>query len=164
MNADRYAGKVSVVALPSTPLLARALPNVDWSDAYAVAVPPGAQGHHPQEWADAIFRSPPPWIRILFAMREVLVRAVGIERGGTHVFETLGWRSDEVLLGVDQAHLAFRASVLLEDGRAVLSTVVNVRSRRGLLYTALVRRVHPLVARSLLARATRKLAGGRDVR
>ena len=69
-----------------------------------------------------------------------------------------------MLLGVDQSHLAFRASVLLEDGRAVLSTVVDVRSRRGLLYTALVRRVHPFVARSLLARAARKLTGGSDVR
>ena len=164
MNVHLHTGKASVVALPSTPLLARALPNVDWSDAYAVAVPHGAHGRHPQEWADAIFRSPPPWIRILFGMREVLVRAVGIERGGGHAFETVGWRSDEVLVGVDQAHLAFRASVLLEDGRAVLSTVVDVRSRRGLLYSALVRRVHPFVARSLLARAAQKLTGGTDVR
>ncbi len=150
-------GKAYVVPLPRTRLLARALPNIDWSDAFAVAIPNGAHGHHPQEWADAVFRSPPFWIRMLFGLRELLVRAVGIERGGRHVFDTVAWRPDEVLLGIDQRHLAFRASVLVEDGRVVLSTVVDVRSGRGRFYSGIVRRVHPLVVRSLLARAARKM-------
>lgn len=149
---------VHAVAVPATPLLQRAVPHVDWSDAYAVLVPSDLDGRHPQEWADAIFRAPPGWIRVLFGMRELLVRAVGIERGGNHVFDTVSWTPSEVLLGVDQAHLAFRASVLVEPGRLVVSTVVEVRNRRGLAYSALVRRIHPYVVRAMLARAVRKMA------
>ena len=107
-------GKAYVVPVPSTPLLSQALPSVDWADAFAVAIPTGAHGRHPQEWADAIFRSPPVWVRVLFGLRELLVRMVGIERGGRHVFDTVSWRPAEVLLGTDQGHLAFRASVLVE--------------------------------------------------
>jgi Protein of unknown function (DUF2867) len=146
------------VPLPSTPLILGALPHVDWSDAYAVSVPFGSAERSPQAWADAVFRSPPKGTRLLFGVRELLVRVVGIERGGSHVFDTVAAQRDEVLLGVDQQHLAFRASVLVEPGRVVLSTVVELRNRRGRAYFALVRRVHPLVVRGLLNRAARKLA------
>jgi hypothetical protein len=143
--------------VPSTRLLAHALPHVDWSDSYAVAVPDGAHGRHPQEWADAIFRSPPPSIRLLFGLREALVRAVGIEGGGRHVFDTRSWSPSEVLLGIDQRHLAFRASVLVAGDRVVLSTVVDARSGRGRAYSAVIRRIHPIVVRTLLGRAVRRI-------
>ena len=64
------------VPRPSTPLLACTLLHVDWSDAFAVAVPFGARGRPPEAWADAIFRGPPPSVRALFAVRDVLVRLV----------------------------------------------------------------------------------------
>src|SRR4051794_34400164 len=87
-------GRVSPVALPGSGLLAGALSRVDWSDAYAVPVPGGPAGR-PQDWADAIFRSPPPWARMLFGARELVVPIVGIERGGAHVFDTLSTTSSE---------------------------------------------------------------------
>ena len=153
-------GRVYAIPLPTTPLLTGALPHVDWSDAYAVLTPSGAPRRDPQEWADAIFHGPPLWIRALFGVREVVVRLVGIERGGGHVFATVYWRPDEVLVGTDQGHLGFRASVLVEPGRVVLSTVVQLRNRRGRVYSALVRRIHPWVVRGMLARAARKMALG----
>src|SRR3954447_25405578 len=73
--------RAAAVALPESPLLAHALPRVDWCDAYAVSFPTPPPGR-PQQWADAIFRSPPPGVGVLFAVREVLVRLVGIEPGG----------------------------------------------------------------------------------
>ena len=81
-------------------------------------------------------------------MRELLVRAVGIERGGRHVFKTVSRTDNEVLLGVDQAHLGFRASVLVEVDRVVVSTLVELRNRRGRAYFAIVRRLHPMVVRA----------------
>jgi len=150
-------GRVYAIPLPTTPLLTGALPYVDWSDAYAVFTPGGAPRHDPQEWADAIFHGPPLWIRALFGLREVLVRLMGIERGGSHVFATVDWRPDEVLLGTDQGHLGFRASVLVEPDRVVLSTVVRLHNRRGRAYSALVRRIHPVVVRGMLSRAVQKV-------
>lgn len=78
---------------PRTPMLMHALRRVDWSDAYAVEVPRGAPRRDPQEWADAVFHGPPPWIRVLFGVRELLVRAVGIEPGSRHVFDTVSRRA-----------------------------------------------------------------------
>jgi hypothetical protein len=145
------------VAVPSTPLLARALSTVTWSDAYAVLLPTGRHERDPTEWAEAIFREPPPWVRILLGVREVVVRAVGIEPGGSHAFDILDRTPKEVLLGTDQGHLSFRTSVLVEPDRVVVSTVVEVHNRRGRGYFGLVRRIHPWVVRGMLARATRRL-------
>lgn len=148
-----------LVSLPQSSLLAHALPHAAWSDAYAVQVPGGAPRRDPQEWAEAVFHAPPFWIQVLFGVRELLVRVVVIEPGGRHVFDTLSRTADEVLLGVDQSHLSFRASVLVERDRVVVTTLVQLRNRRGAAYFALVRRVHPLVVSSTLARAARAMAG-----
>jgi len=153
------SGRVYATELPATRLLPHALPFVDWSDAYAVGIPVGQRARDAQEWADAVFRAPPPFLtRLLFGARELLVRWVGIERGGSHVFDAVSRTENEVLLGADQDHLAFRASVLVEPDRVVLSTVVELRNRRGRAYFALVRRLHPLVVRGMLARAARAMA------
>ena len=147
------SGRVFATRPPSTALLAHALPVVDWSDAFAVAIPVGGR-RDPQAWADAVFRATPsPVVRILFAARELVARTVGIERGGRHVFDTISRTQREVLLGTDQAHLGFRASVLVESHRVVLTTIVELRNRRGRAYFALVRLIHPVVVRRMLARA-----------
>jgi len=155
---SRRRGRVHPVVVPESPLLARALPAVDWADAYAVSFP-GRPPGDPQLWADAMFHAPPPWVRALFGVREIAARLVGIEKGGSHVFDTVSWRPDEVLLGIDQGHLSFRASVLLEPTRVVVSTVVDVHNRRGRAYSAMVRLLHPFVVRTMLGRAAHTMAG-----
>jgi hypothetical protein len=144
--------RVRAVDVPTTPLLASALPEFDWSDAYAVRRPSHASTD-PQVWADAVFRSPPRWVGALLLVREALVRLVGIERAGGRAFDTIVRRHDEVLLGIDQGHLGFRVSVLCESDRVVISTVVDVHNRRGRLYWFFVRRLHPRVVRAMLKRA-----------
>jgi hypothetical protein len=149
--------RVFAMRPPRTALLAHALPFVDWSDAFAVAIPAGARSD-PQEWADAVFRAPPSLVvRVLFGVRELVVRCVGIERGGRHVFDTIRRTRHEVLLGADQDHLGFRASVLVEPDRVVVTTLVELRNRRGLAYFRLVSLVHPLIVRRSLARAARAM-------
>jgi hypothetical protein len=148
--------RARAVEVPSTRLLRDALPRVDWSDAYAV--PCGATApSDPQTWADAFFHSPPPWVGALLLARERLVGLVGIERAGGGAFDPVDRVDNEVLLGIDQPHLGFRASVLREPDRVVLSTVVQLHNRRGRLYFALVKRVHPAVVRAGLDRAARRL-------
>ena len=153
-------GRVAATAVPESRLLARALPVVDCADAFAVTFP-GPPPGDAQEWADAIFRAPPLWVRGLFGVRQALVRVIGIEPGDRHVFDTVEWQPDEVLVGTDQQHLGFRASVLLERRRVVLTTVVQLHNRRGRAYWALVRRIHPAVVRTMLARATRTMVASR---
>ena len=143
--------------VPATPLLAAALPHVDHADAFAVTRRPGTPTD-PQAWADALFRDPPRRVRALLALRESLVGLVGIARSGPAAFATLRREGDELLLGADEAHLDFRASVLVEPRRVVLSTVVRLHGARGRAYFALVRLVHPVVVRAVLTRAAHRLA------
>jgi hypothetical protein len=145
-------------APPRTPLLAGALPRVDWTDAYAVPALPGTP-LDPQAWADAVFRDPPRWVLAALGLRELLVGLVGIDRGGAGAFDTLARTENEVLLGADSNHLDFRASVRREPDRVVLTTVVQLHNRRGRAYSALVRPVHPVVVRAMLDRAARRLTG-----
>ncbi|WP_219415011.1 DUF2867 domain-containing protein [Pseudonocardia nigra] len=145
------------VDLPATALLAGALERVDWADAYAVVCHPGMPTD-PQAWADAIFRDPPRWVVALLGLRQAVVGLVGIERDDGTAFDTLARTDDEVLLGTDAGHLDFRASVRREPDRVVLSTVVQVHNARGRAYSALVRRVHPVVVRAMLTRAARRLS------
>ncbi|MEU6701822.1 DUF2867 domain-containing protein [Pseudonocardia sp. NPDC046786] len=153
------AGRARPAPVPDTPLLAAALPRVDFADAYAVPVRPGLPVD-PQVWADALFRDPPAWVTGLLGLRESLVGMVGIARGGVGSFDTVARTGDEVLLGTDERHLDFRASVLREDGRVVVTTVVALHGARGRAYFALVRLLHPTVVRAMLGRAAHRLALG----
>jgi hypothetical protein len=148
--------RARAVPVPSTPLLERALPHVDWADAYAVPRPADTP-RDPQVWADAVFRSPPLWVGVLLLVRESLVRLVGIDMAGRRAFDAVARTDDEVLLGIDQGHLGFRASVLCEPERVVVSTVVNLHNRRGRFYWLIVRRVHPAVVRAMLRRAAARM-------
>jgi hypothetical protein len=141
----------------STPLITGALARVDWTDAYAVQALPGTPVD-PQAWADAVFRDPPGWVRAALELRELVVGLVGIDRAGAGAFDTHARTDDEVLLGTDSNHLDFRASVRRERARVVLTTVVQLHNRRGRAYSALVRRVHPVVVRAMLDRAARRLS------
>lgn len=143
--------------MPRTALLAEALPRVDWADAYAVPLRPGLPTD-PQTWADAAFHDPPAAVVALLRLRNALVELVGIERSDTSAFDTVARTADEVLLGSDAEHLDFRVSVLCDTNRVVSSTVVQVHNARGRLYWALVRPVHPIVVRTMLNAAARRLA------
>jgi hypothetical protein len=55
-------------------------------------------------------------------------------------------------------------SVRREARRVVLTTVVRLHNRRGRAYWALVRPIHPLIVRAMLARAARKLSDSCNTR
>ena len=145
------------VAVPETALLAEALPRVDWSDAFMVVSPVGTR-IDPQVWADAIFHNAPRWVHWLLAVRQALVGLMGIDRGRPDTFATRSRTDNEILLGTDERHLSFRASVLTRSDRVVISTIVQNHSRRGHAYSAVVRLVHPLIVRAVLGRAARHLS------
>jgi hypothetical protein len=153
VDAERARG----VPVPATPLLATALARVDHADAFAVRRRPGTPAD-PQAWADALFRDPPRWVRAALRLRQALVGLVGIPRARPSAFDTVARRADEVLLGTDDEHLDFRASVLVEPERVVLGTVVALHGARGRAYFALVRLVHPAIVRAMLTRAAHRLS------
>lgn len=145
------------VPLPVAARLARAaLPRTDLTDAWQVELRPG----HPTDpgaWADAVFRDPPAWVGALLGLRNVLAPLIGVERADRHAFDTLDRAGRELLLGADAGHLDFRCSVLVAEDTVTLGTAARCKSPAGRLYLAVVRVVHPVVVRAMLARASRQL-------
>ncbi|MCA6091887.1 DUF2867 domain-containing protein [Streptomyces sp. SCA3-4] len=81
-------------------------------------------------------------------------------RAWRHVlpFPVHGTADRELLVGKDASHLDFRSSVLVDDDAVTLATAVRIHNTRGRLYFAVVRRVHPHMARLMLWRAHRRVA------
>ncbi len=141
---------------PQTGLVVGTLPRVDASDVFVIERR-RETSTDPEAWARAIFDDPPRWVAALMGVRERLVGLVGIERS-QETFAVIERSEDEVLLGADAAHLDFRTAVRCEPTRVVMSSAVQVHSRRGRLYHAPIRRIHPPIVRAMLARAAHRLA------
>ncbi|GAA0718245.1 DUF2867 domain-containing protein [Dactylosporangium roseum] len=141
------------VPLPADARLARgALDRVDLMDAWQGGRPSGASAD-PAAWRERMFTRPPRWVAGLMALRN---RIPGLERLERRtVFAPLATVDDEILFGADTRHFDVRISLYLGPATVVCSTLARPRTRRGRMYLAVVRRVHPLVVRSMLARTVR---------
>jgi hypothetical protein len=120
-------------------LVGAALDRIDYSDAYSIVV--GASiSADARTWADALFHG-----------------LTGMPR--------LSETEHEVLLGADEWHLRYRVGVLVDAAfdrvTVTVATVVQLSSRAGRIYFAVVRRFHPAVVRLLLRRASLRLVADR---
>jgi hypothetical protein len=143
--------------------------GADLLDSYAVTLPHAA----PEDLTlltQALFNSPPLWLRGLLRLRDQIVAPLGIkttttirEAGATDgrdrigFFPVLGRTAHEIILGEDDRHLDFRASVLVRTDdrgarRLVATTAVRCHNLLGRTYLAVIRPFHVLVVRSNLSR------------
>lgn len=140
--------------VPDTELVRTALPRTDWTDAYEIQRWRGMPAD-PHDWSDAIFKSPPAWVAGFLGLRQVLVGLIGMKPAPSTAFDPIATEGNEVLLGIDDDHLDFRAVVSVEANRVVVSTLVSINNRRGGAYSAVIRRFHPLIVRSMMRSAAR---------
>jgi hypothetical protein len=123
--------KPRAVAMPPGAALAHgALERIDYRDSYRIRLRPGMPTD-PYEWARAIFFHRP------FPLHE---------RSG-----------DEALIGDDLRDMAFRVSVLTEEGRLTMSTVVQFRNGLGPKRFALIKPFHRIFVRYMLRRAVHRV-------
>ncbi|MDH6279747.1 DUF2867 domain-containing protein [Prescottella agglutinans] len=132
------------------------IPRPDFVDVVAAPLPPGATDD-PRVWAQTVFAgdSSPVWIRLAFALRQLLAPLIGVPRGGRDIFAVARVEDGEALISVDDRHLDFRAGVAVDTdaGLVRVTTVVRLKGWRGRVYFAPVRVVHPVVVQSMLSRA-----------
>jgi hypothetical protein len=165
---------VRAVPVPEGGLAAVAFPGIDYADAYAAALPRNVSV---RTFAEAVFASSPAWVAWLMALRNAVVRPLGLittrsalERAASAandsgarigMFPVLAQAADEVVLGLDDRHLDFRISVrVLDDGRehlGVVATLVRFHGALGRAYFVPVRPAHRLIVPAMLRRATRRL-------
>ena len=138
------------------------IPAPDYADVIVVPVAPGCPSD-PRIWAETLFspQSMPAWVAALMGLRQAAVGLVGINRAPQGVFAVSDVRGEEALISADDKHLDFSCGVAFDAGARLLrvTTTVRLKGWRGRLYFAPVRVLHPLVVRSMMVRAVRRLAG-----
>jgi len=162
-------GGVRSVAPPTKSSIAGWYSRADLLDSFATTLAAGIS-RDPQVVAHAILGRPAWWVRRLLAVRDVTVARFGLkttdqlqlnarENGSIAFFPVLSRSESELVLGVDDRHLDFRASILLgemnDDGAfdVIVTTVVRCHNTFGHAYLNLIRPFHVLVVRSNLRRA-----------
>jgi hypothetical protein len=139
---------------PGGPAWTARCPGSTFADAHAVEARPAPD--RPAGLADAVFRDP-PWVVGAPVGAQAVVGLVGIERGDSSAFATLAAPTTRSARDGRRApglpgERAPRAAAV------VVSTVVRLRNARGRAYFAVVRPVHPVVVRAMLARAAGRLS------
>lgn len=158
------------VALPEESCIAALYGRPSLADAFSIDLPPGTT-HDPELLARFIFSRRPAWVAALMNLRDTCVSAFGLKTGralrasDVHrhrigIFRLYEIRPLEVLVGEDDKHLDFRASVLYRAAEGpgsrasvVLSTVVQCHNLLGRTYLRLITPFHRLIVRSFLRQA-----------
>jgi hypothetical protein len=162
------------VALPADSAVAPLYKGADLADAFAVTLGK-AHGGDIRALAQSILGDPAPWVRMLLVLRDAAVAGFGVRTSGemrraaakdrgSHIdfFHVHRQSERELVVGEDDRHLDFRASILVRPGvdgegdELVVTTVVHCHNRLGRIYLALIAPFHRLVVKTSLRRAARK--------
>ena len=168
---------MSALLPPRSSTIRKSLPTVHYLDAFAMPLPISLSAI---VVARGLFEQAPAWVVGLMRLRNALVRWLGLRpaagdsgprpvgeplRPGDWLgpFQAFAATPTEVVLGLDDKHLDFRVSVLVErqaagSATAWVSTAVHFHNAFGRWYFALIRPFHGLVVRALLRGAQRRLA------
>lgn len=146
---------VSACDLPSDSRLHRRVAAGDFLDCYAVV------SEHTARRAAEIATSFPRWASALLAVRNILLAPFGLKgkapKDGNMIgiFPVTSESPDELIMGVDDAHLDFRIAVMQHNGHVYLATWVHRNTFFDRLYLTTIMPFHILIVRDALRRVAR---------
>lgn len=154
--------------LPPESAIAALYPGADLADAYAAPLPEAVAPLPIEEIARRALAHPPWWFHGLLGIRDGVMARFGVKTtveigAGTAdrvaFFPIISRSPDELILGENDRHLDFRASILRRRAaggqgvEVVMSTVVHCHNALGRSYIAAIRPFHHAVVRAHLKRA-----------
>jgi len=147
------------------PGFAASLPGCDFADAFSVVVP--CAGLDARPLAAGAFSDPPDWAAALMKARNAIMGRLGYKAPDTRRsgFPVLRSSPQEVVMGLDDGHLDFRAlvrvsTVTADSSRITLATAVATHNWRGRIYLAAIMPFHKMIVRNMLQRMALRLAKG----
>ena len=158
------------VAIPPDSRIVATYDSPHLCDAYAIDLPPGT-ARDPEVLARFVMANEPRWIAALMRIRDALVGGFGLKTAGQlrtpgslariGIFRVYESTAREVVMGEDDRHLDFRASVLYRSAEAasttppsvIFSTVVRCHNVAGRLYLLVISPFHRLIVQAFLRRA-----------
>ena len=114
-------------------------------------------GENVEEIANHLFKMP-KWVDGLMKIRHLLVRSFGLktakEAEPDKIFPVIAQTENEIVMGINDRHLNFRVSVLIDREKSYiyLTTLVQYNNRFGEAYFLLVKPFHNLIVRSVMKR------------
>ncbi|HEY1722829.1 MAG TPA: DUF2867 domain-containing protein [Magnetospirillaceae bacterium] len=156
--------------LPSASRLNSSYHRADFADAFSVDLPEAASGDA-ETLARHVFSESAEWVAMLLKLRDVLVRPFGLKRAADlqtmegdriDIFRVIERHEGEIILGEDDTHLDFRASLLVQPAsqgrprRLTVTTLVFYNRLLGRAYIALIAPLHRRVVRTALDRAQKR--------
>jgi hypothetical protein len=161
------------VALPRESRIAALFAGSDLADAFAIALPPTGT-RDVLALARWVLGHPVPWVSFLLRLRDRIVRPFGVKTTAElraaprsagedriDIFRIHAVTANEVIVGEDDRHLDFRASILLRQrpglpDEVIVTTVVHCHNLMGRLYLAAILPFHCVIARTMLDTAARR--------
>lgn len=159
--------RTRAVGLPEESAIAALYQGADLADSFAITLPPGVTTNV-ESLARTLFARPPFWLRTLLAARDAAVSVIGLKTtaqlganpddpaGRVEFFKIYAIHETEIILGEDDKHLDFRASVLRRADDLIITTVVHCHNFIGRSYLKVILPFHRKVVRSALSRAARR--------
>jgi hypothetical protein len=150
----------TVTTVPVDPAFIASLPGCDFADAFSVIV--SRRDLDAREISAMFFATPPAWASALLSTRNAIMGRLGykapqIRKG----FPVLRESADEVVSGLDDGHLDFRALMKIapegHGSRITLTTAVATHNWIGRSYLALIMPFHKLIVRSMVKQLAAKL-------
>lgn len=150
-----------VVAAATDPAFIASLPGCDFADAFSVVVP--RRDLDARILSADFFSTPPAWAGALMDLRNTIMGRLGykapkIRKG----FPVLSESATEVVSGLDDGHLDFRALMRIDpvepdSSRITLTTAVATHNRLGRAYLAIIMPFHKLIVRSMVRQMAARL-------
>ena len=150
----------TVTTVPADPAFIASLPGCDFADAFSVVVP--RRDLDAREVSAMFFSTPPAWAGTLMDIRNAIMGRLGykapkIRKG----FPVLRESADEVVSGLDDGHLNFRALMRItaegNGSRITLTTAVATHNWIGRSYLTLIMPFHKLIVRSMMRQMAKRL-------
>ena len=171
---------ISACTLPEKSFIQSSFQVIDYHDSF-VGEFTSFRNITIDECVHAFFNSAPNWVSRLIGLRDKLVRVFGLKSSGVvdkkeqnvnfkmevgsglGVFKILKQSNKEVMMGEDDKHLNFRASLLLTKNddsnkyQLTISTTVKMNNWFGKMYFMPVKPIHKLIVPVMLRGIIRHL-------
>jgi hypothetical protein len=128
--------------------------TVDYCDAYRITK---STGDSAEQIATRLFQLP-KWVNGLMMLRRWIVKPFGLKAEKKakpgKIFPVIAQTENEIVMGIDDRHLNFRVSVLLDSEKSYIysTTLVHYNNGWGKAYFLLIRPFHKIIVRSLMKR------------
>ena len=141
---------------PANSLITSGFGKIDYCDTYCIVQ---ATNDTVEEVAAKIFKWE-KWVDWLMVIRDLVVGVFGLKtgkkivKGQTVIFPIIEQRENEIVMGENDKHLDFRASVLVDRDNSFiyLTTIVHYHNFFGRLYFLPVKPFHKIIVKSSLKR------------